>query len=68
MLFALIKLSATVNHRIVHGVEEAKQDDDAEEEVIPTVKVDQKKIFKVIAELIEALKDNHPEISLRFNL
>jgi flagellar biosynthesis/type III secretory pathway protein FliH len=36
--------------------------------VAPTAKVDQKKIFKALAEIIEALKDNNPELALRLNL
>ena len=70
MFFALIKLSAAITYREAHGAqayEEEKQEGD-EPEVMPTVKVDQKKIFKNLAEIIESLKDNNPEIALRLNL
>ena len=34
----------------------------------PTVKVDQNKIYKLIAELINVLQPHYPELSLRLHL
>ena len=38
------------------------------QEVTPTVKVDQNKVYKLIAELISVLQPHYPELSLRLHL
>jgi hypothetical protein len=57
LIFSYIRLSALVNSRESQNLpnEEIKYDDDEDAEPMPTVKVEQKKIFKTIAELITVL-------------
>lgn len=70
LIFSYIRLSATVNHREVNGIanEEMKYENEDEAEPMPTIKVDQKRIFKAISELIMTLQGNYPELALRLNL
>jgi len=70
LIFSYIRLSVTVNHKEVHGIpnEEVKYENEEEAEPMPSVKVDQKRIYKAIAELILTLQGNYPELALRLNL
>ena len=75
LTFSLIRLSVFVNYPPQNAVEEeeVKQDpedgEEAEEpEPVPTVQVNQLRIFKDLSVMINTLQSQHPEQALRLNL
>ena len=82
LIFSLIRLTWVINDREINppdqyqlNMEEETKDpmagqleEEKEEEPIPSVKANQKKIFMIITELIAALQGDYPELALRLNL
>ena len=73
LFFSLIRLTVFLNYPPAQAAEEVKQEEplegeDQEPEPAPTVQASQVRIFKNLAEIINALQSQFPEQALRLNL
>ena len=73
LFFSLIRLTVFLNYPPAQAAEEVKQEEplegeDQEPEPVPTVQASQVRIFKNLAEIINALQSQFPEQALRLNL
>ena len=70
LCFSLIRLTAFLNNPPYHEQqpEEEKVEEGQEAEPAPKVQASQARIFKNLAEMINALQSHYPELALRLNL
>ena len=64
LIFSIIRLTQVINYREINPVDFQEH----EEEQQPTTKVNQKRLFKLIAELLVLIQSSYPEMTLRLNL
>jgi hypothetical protein len=65
LVFSVIRLTQTINLRELHPV---PPQDLAPGEPQPQVQVNQKRLFKLVAELLQMIQAAYPELTLRLNL